>query len=172
MDGGRAEERKKPTWYGEHVRSYTNISKEQAEVVLLGDSLVANLCRYPVVWDHLSNLKAVNCGIRGDRTQNVLWRVENMYLPASVGVGLIHCGVNDINGTSAKAYRPHEIAENIILCGFKLRERHPLMSIIISGILPAEETNWGRKSRIEQVNNILKELCSSCGFLFIEQDVC
>ena len=40
MAGGRAEERKKPIWYGEHVRSYTNISKEQAEVVLLGDSLV------------------------------------------------------------------------------------------------------------------------------------
>ena len=80
MAGGRAEERKEPTWYSEHVRSYTNISKEQAEVVLLGDSLVANLCRYPVVWDHLSNLNAVNCGIRGDHTQNVLYRVENMYL--------------------------------------------------------------------------------------------
>ena len=50
--------------------------------------------------------------------------------------------MNDINGISAKAYRPHKIAENIILCGFKLRERHPLMSIIISGILTAEETNW------------------------------
>ena len=135
------EEQKKPTWYGEHVRSYTNIS----------------------------NLKAVNCGIRGDRTQNVLWRVENMYLPASVAVGLIHCV---INGTAAKAYRPHKIAENIILCHFKLRERHPLRSNSIAGILPAEETNWGRTSRIEQVNNILKELCSSCGFLFIEQDAC
>ena len=140
-DCGRAEERRKPSWYGDHVRSYTTISKEQAEFVLLSDSLVTNLCRYPVVWDHLSNLKAVNCGIRGDHTQNVLWRVENMYLPASVAVGLIHCGANDINGTAAKAYRPHRIAENIILCGFKLRQRHPLMSIIIAGILPAEETN-------------------------------
>ena len=64
--------------------------------------------------------------------------------------------MNDINGTAAKAYRPYEIAKNIILCGFKLRERHTLMSIIIVGILPAEETNWGRKSRIEQVNNIPK----------------
>ena len=35
---------------------------------------------------------------------------------------------------AVKVYRPHEIAENIILCGFKLRERHPLMSIIIAGV--------------------------------------
>ena len=168
---GKAESRiKKATWYGEHIRSYTAISKEQAEVVLLGDSIVANLARYPAVWDHLEKKKAINCGIRGDQTQNVLWRVENMYLPATVAIGIIHCGVNDINGTAGKAYRPQEIAENVISCGFKLRQRHPLMSIIIAGILPAMETNWGRKSRIVKVNEVLKGLCSQSGFRFIEPD--
>ena len=55
---GKAESRiKKATWYGEHIRSYTAISKEQAEVVLLGDSIVANLARYPAVWDHLEKKK-------------------------------------------------------------------------------------------------------------------
>ena len=76
-------------------------------------------------------------------TQNVLWRVEHMYLPATVSVGLIHCGINDINSTSANAYGQHGITENVILCGFKLREGHPLMAIIIVGILNAE-TIWGR----------------------------
>ena len=168
----RPQVRKKPSWYGDHVRGYNKIIKEQAEVVLLGDSLVANLSRYPIVWDHLDNLNFVNCGIRGDHTQNVWWRVEHMYLPATVSVGLIHCGINDINSSSANAYRPHEIAENVILCGFKLRERHPLMSIIIMGILPTEETIWGRKSRIEQVNSLLKKSCSSQGFLFVEAAGC
>ena len=47
------------------------------------------------------------------------------------------------------------------------------MSIIIMKILPAEETYWGRKSTIEQVNAHLKESCSSSyGFLFIEQAGC
>ena len=93
-----------------------------------------------------------------------------MYLPATVAIGIIHCGVNDINGTAGKAYRPQEIAENVISCGFKLRQRHPLMSIIIAGILPAMETNWGRKSRIVKVNEVLKGLCSQSGFRFIEPD--
>ena len=96
----------------------------------------------------------------------------NMYLPATVSVGLIHCGINDINGTSANVCRPHEIAENVILCGLKLRERHPLMSIIIVGILPAEKTFWGRKSRIEQVNFSLHRFCSFHGFLFVEPSSC
>ena len=165
-------ERNKLGWYGDHVWSYQIITKKQAEVVLLGDSLVANMSQYPIVWDHhLENLNVVNCGIRGDHTQNVLWQVDHN-LPATVSVGLIHCRINDINSTSTNAYRPNEIAENVILCGFKLRERHPLMSIIIIGILPAEETIWGRKSQVEQVNCLLKEFCSSHGFLFVEPAGC
>ena len=100
-------ERTKPTWYGEHVRTYRNTITKQAEVVLLGDSLVSNLSRYPNVWDHhLAPLNAINCGIRGDRKQNVMWRVDHMYLPATVSVGVIHCGINDINEASTHADRP------------------------------------------------------------------
>ena len=95
-----------------------------------------------------------------------------MYLPPTASVGVIHCGINDINSAFSNAYRPHQIAENVIRCGFKLRERHPLMSIIIMGIIPAEETFWGRKSRIEQVNSLLKESCSTHGFQFVEQAGC
>ena len=75
----RPEERSKLGWYGDHIRCYRNVFKKQAEVVLLGDSLVANMSRYPIVWDHhLEKLNVVNCGIRGDHTQNVLWRVEHV----------------------------------------------------------------------------------------------
>ena len=105
----RPEERSKIGWYAKHVESCNSISKEKAEVVLLGDSLVANLAHYPVVWEHLSKLKAVNCGIGGDGTQNVLWRVEKMFLPAKVSVCLIHCGVNDIHRTSDKDFCPDKI---------------------------------------------------------------
>ena len=63
----------KPTWYGEHARSYQNTIAEQAKVVLLGDSLVANLAQYPAVWDHhLASLHTVNCRLDGGHTQNVL----------------------------------------------------------------------------------------------------
>ena len=130
--------------------------------------------RYPSVWDHhLAPLNAINCGIRGDRTQNVMWQVDHMYLPATVSVGVIHCGINDINEASTHADIPHEIAESVILCGSKLKARHPLMSIIIVGILPIEEAFGGRKSsQIDKVNKILEESCQSHSFLFVEQARC
>ena len=95
-----------------------------------------------------------------------------MYLPATVSVGAIHCGINDINAASSHANVPHRIAENVILCGTKLKSRHPLMSIIIVGILPIEETLGGRKSsQIDKVNKILEESCRSHGFLFVEGEM-
>ena len=91
-------ERRKVGWYGSHVRSYQKVSKEQGEVILLGDSIVEYLSRYPSVWDqHLAPVNAINCGLRGDLTLNVLWRVERLFIPSTCSTGIIHCGVNDIN---------------------------------------------------------------------------
>ena len=47
-----------------------------------------------------------------------------MFLPATTTVGVIHCGINDIQEAASNAYGPHEIAEKVILCGSKLKERH------------------------------------------------
>ena len=60
-----------------------------------------------------------------------------MYLPATISVYMIHCGINDINAASSHGNVPHKIAENVILCGSKLKS---LTSIIIVRILPIEET--------------------------------
>ena len=160
-------ERKKVGWYAAHQRCCNQVALRQAEVILLGDSLVANLCRYPDVWSRHFKSNVVNCGIGGDSTRNVLWRVERMYLPATVSVGIIHCGINDISGVST-AYGPTQIASNIIMCGSTLQERHPWMSIIVVGILPAEETFSGRNTQIAATNSCLKELCSRRGFQFID----
>ena len=156
--------RNKVGWYADHVRKYNQVIEKQAEVVLLGDSLVANLSRYPDVWDRqFAPQNTVNCGIGGDRTHNVLWRLEHLYLPATVSVGVIHCCINDINGCQNKAFQAHEIAQNVILCDSKLKERHPSMSIIIVGIPQKRHFFMGKKPQIEQVNNILKESCSIHG---------
>ena len=132
---------------------------------------MVNLAGYPAVWDeHLYPLHTVNCGIDGDCTQNVLWWIENMFLPAMTTVAVIHCGINDIQEAAANAYGPHEIAENVILCGSKLKERHPWISIIIiTGILPTMESFRSSNSRIKQVNSLPEKACESLGFLLLDR---
>ena len=110
----------KPGWYAFHRGHVNGIIRWQAKVALIGDSLVANLSRYPGVWDHhLKPLNAINCGIGGGRTQHVLWRVDHMYLPASVSVVVIHCGSNNLD---FNVYQPNDIANSLVSIGSKLRE--------------------------------------------------
>ena len=86
-------------------------------------------------------------------------------------------GVNDVSGSCGGIFNHHDIAQNVILCGLKLKSRLPLISVIIMGILPTEScgTYGTRNARIDEVNKLLKEFCSSqlCGdFLFVEPDSC
>ena len=155
-------------WYASHRGHINNIIRGQAKVILLGDSLVANLSRYPSVWDHyLKPLNAVNCGIGGDRTQHALWQADNIYLPDSVYVAVIHCGTNNMD---CNVYQPYDIAFSVISCGSRLRERNPLLKVVVAGILPRDPIASKRRSKIQQTNEILKQLCWKEGFVFIGQD--
>ena len=39
---------------------------------------------------------ALNFDIGGDRTEHVIWRVNNLSFPASIKYIIIHCGANNI----------------------------------------------------------------------------
>ena len=160
-------ERKKLGWYGESARHCTNAVKHQAKCIIVGDSIVYHLQRYPSVWEKLKTLGSVNCGIRGDLLQNVMWRVERMRLPVTTTVGIINCGINNIRGFSNSHFSSHEVARNLVLCGEKLAEHHPLISIVIIGILPTEESFVGESLRIASVNKDLKVLCEKTQITFI-----
>jgi len=69
-------------WHKKHEEFTRN---SQAEVCLMGDSIVDGLSRYPKVWKKYfcGSMKAVNFGI-GDRTQHVLWRAEKGEIPSQV----------------------------------------------------------------------------------------
>lgn len=48
------------------------------DVLFLGDSITAGWARVPHIWDrYYGHRRAANFGIGGDRTQHVLWRIEN-----------------------------------------------------------------------------------------------
>ena len=96
----------------------------------------------------------------------VLWRVDNMYLPASVSVVVIHCGINNID---FNVYRPHDIANSIMSCGTRLRDKYPHLKVIVAGILPRDKSNTYRRTKIQQTNKILGEFCCDEGILYIEQ---
>ena len=157
---------KKRGWYAWHRIHVNNTIRRQAKVIILGDSLVANLSRYPSVWDHhFRDLNAVNCGIGGDCAQHVLWRADNFYLPGSVSAVVIHCGTNNLE---FNVFRPHDIAHCVIACGTRLRDRFPHLKVIVAGILP-RDIDVSKRNKIQQTNDLLKTFCLDEDFHYIEQ---
>lgn len=157
----------KAGWYGIHDKHVLIASQKQANVLLCGDSIIAGLSRYSSIWSrHFKPLNTVNCGIGGDRTQHVLWRMEKMTLPASVKYVVIHCGTNNID----RDY-PQEIANGVMSCGLVLQESRPDLKIVITGLLPRDLQNSRRRIKIIETNKFLKKYCKQfMNFTYMEQD--
>ena len=47
------------------------------QTVLLDDSLIQGLSRYKKVWNSFFGKGTLNCGIRGDNVENLLWHRKN-----------------------------------------------------------------------------------------------
>ena len=85
-----------------HYHQKELLRKSYASVVVIGDSIVAGLRCYPIVWkDFILQSKTINLGIGGDRVENVLWRINDIVLPKSIRSVVIHYGANNIDTNSS-----------------------------------------------------------------------
>ena len=109
-----------------------------------------------IVWNKFKSYRAINCGMGGDKTQHVLWRAKQMFLPPTVNYIVIFSGANNIDRDS-----PRDIARGIlsIAAAFKKKSLRP--KIIISGLIP-RDLNWSaRRKNIYETNNIIENICKN-----------
>ena len=60
-------------WHSTHRDNVYSLKQSHSSMFLLGDSIIKGLSRYIKVWKNLFNqYEAINGGIGGDKTQNVL----------------------------------------------------------------------------------------------------
>ena len=65
--------------------------------------MVAGLRRYQNVWEmFLKPLKALSCGIGGDRIELVLWRALNLPFFKNLGNVVVLCGTNNVQQDSSE----------------------------------------------------------------------
>ena len=153
-------DRFKPGWLDEHEKHCTLI-KTCTSVLLVGDSIINGLARYPRVWEkYFAPLKALNFGLGGDRTQHVLWRLQNGALEGTPKVVVVHCGTNNIDKNYAS-----EISEGILTIVDFIRGKVPLASVVVVGLLPRDLFPSERREKISEVNNaVAEQLCFSDEF--------
>ena len=87
----------KPNWLKLHSNHCFIAKNSNATTLLIGDSIVAGLTRYPYVWKKYFADNSVNFGIGGDPVENVLWRSINLPKLSSLNKIVILCGTNNIS---------------------------------------------------------------------------
>ena len=117
-------------WINQAVKS------SRYSILFFGDSLTEGWDA--AVWERsLASRGALNAGVSGDRTDNLLWRLQNgnlAGLPPQAVVLLI--GTNDL----AYGRSPALTADGIRAALEALRQRFPEASILLLGLLPREES--------------------------------
>ena len=138
----------------EHQQCLKETSRcKSSEIIFVGASIISHF-KGSDAWQK-KFYNELNVGIGGDRTQHVLWRLQNMQMmPSTLKFAVLHCGTNNIGRNS-----PAEIAEGIKACSFQLSQMVPGIKIIIAAILPMDLVPTTKRCAILETNDILEELC-------------
>ena len=157
----------KTNWLNFHRRHCSSLITNCFKTIIIGDSIAAGLNRYQSVWTkYLEPLKTLNCGIEGDRVQNVFWRAQNLLVISSLK-NVIFCGTNNLFQDS-----PEDIADGVIEIAETFQSKYNSINFAIGGILP-RDASWSiNRVLIKEVNRILKEKCYRLFFICISYDSC
>ena len=131
-------------------------AKSNALTVVIGDSIAAGLMRYRNVWDENFNRDTVNCGIGGDKPQNVLWRSNNILLPQSLKYVVINCGKKNLDMDN-----PDETSDGLIYIALLFQKRPKHLQIIVNGLIPHDATSTRQRQKLLEANQLLQDKCTS-----------
>ena len=99
--------------------------------------MIVGLSRYPNIWRrYFKPLNAINCGIGGERIQNVLWRINNLPSSPYFQNAVIFCSTNNIQQDSSE-----DTVDGILEIALTLRRKYNHLNIVVCGLLSRDE-NW------------------------------
>jgi len=124
------------SWLDLHAKLVQEVeaNKGPIDVLLVGDSITI---QWGAAWaQNFPQHKAVNIGIGGDKTQNVLWRLDHGGV-----AGLEPKAIVLMIGNNNMFFTPETgieaAAKGIEMCAKNLREKFPEAPLIVAKILPA-----------------------------------
>jgi lysophospholipase L1-like esterase len=165
-------------WMWRHNRFSAAARDGGVRVLFIGDSITEGWGGEGAdAWaKHFAPLGAANFGIGGDRTQQILWRLENGTLDGiEPEIVVLLIGVNNLWSMSHSA---SEVAEGVFDVVAEIQYRLPNVKILLQGILPTgEAADHPLRAIIRDINAALEAKDSGdkvryvdFGSLFLEPD--
>ena len=148
-------------WVKTHERYVERAKQGGIDLLFLGDSITAGWGdsdrkgNGQEVWKSLYEpRKPANFGIGGDRTQHVLWRIENGEMDGiKPRVAVLMIGTNNASANSAA-----EIADGVTAIVRRLREKLPDTKILLLGVFPRGEKPNPAREKLSEVNEKVASL--------------
>ena len=138
-----------------HLRINNRVSEGKVDLIFIGDSITSGWeSRGPKVWEQFYGKRnAVNLGIGGDRTQHVIWRLDNGNVKGiSPKAAVVMIGTNNSRDNTSE-----QIAEGVTVIINQLRNKLPETKVLLLAIFP-RGANDERHRVNEKANAIFSEL--------------
>lgn len=147
--------------HGENIDKIDNAARKQEgiDLLMIGDSITHG-------WDgagkevwkkYYEHRKPINMGFSGDRTEHVLWRLEQLPLnKIKPKAAVLMIGTNNIGHGSSS---PKEAAAGIKAIVGKLQKQYPEMKILVLNVFPrGNQPDDGMRKKVDEINSYLPEL--------------
>lgn len=153
-------------WQTMHEENKAVAAKGDARLVFVGDSLT-ELWRWDETWKAFAKYNAANLGIGGDKTQNLLWRLDHGEVgkldPEAV---VLLIGTNNFGHLNHSA---EEVFEGTQLIVEKLLKVFPRAKLLIMGVFPCQpEADHPFRERIKRTNAMTASLSNGDRIHFLD----
>jgi N-acetylglucosamine-6-sulfatase len=152
-------EPRKDEWWMKRHQSMNKNARTQHDLLFIGDSITQGWeGSGKGTWEkYYTNRKALNLGISGDRTEHVIWRLDNGNLrnQKKAKAAVVMIGTNN---TGHVMQDPTEVRDGVERIVSTLRARCPEAKILILGVFPrgVKPDDAKRKNNIE-INKLISK---------------
>ncbi len=154
------------SWTERHEAMNARVRLGNVDLLFIGDSIVQNWeGQGKDVWsEYYGDRNAVNLGISGDRTQHVLWRLQNGNIDAiHPKLAIVMIGQN--NG-------PHntgeEIGAGVTAIVETLRSKLPDTKVLLLAIFPRHENPDAERDTLATANGIAAKLADGNSVFYLD----
>mgnify|MGYP000093386846 CR=1 FL=1 len=164
-------ERNEAWWQQRHQQKISELQglNQPIELMFLGDSIThAWEVEGEAYWQqHFAHRKALNLGFAGDRTEHLLWRIQNGEINSLSPKWVIL-----LIGTNNAGHRhdsPEEIADGVKAILGELKQRLPNSKILLMAIFPRSRNKSKRmRKRVDSANKLIKEYSDGKQLLWLD----
>ncbi len=156
-------------WMQFHEANVRRVKEGDIEVVFLGDSITQGWTSVGrEAWEkNFAPLKAVNFGLGGDKTSNILWRLNHGTLDGiKPRVVVLMVGLNNLwSGESSGEAIVDGIRANVE----KIKSKAPDAKILVLGVLPIGPDPAGLdRARAAYINRLASGIGDGAGVRFVD----